>query len=438
LERSILNKYSSVKLSVAAEIIPGFAFKSEEFGEVGTTAVKIKDITPPTINTVEADKVDITNYSTAHLRKYELHKGDFVVAMTGATIGKIGKHVTGEQLYINQRVAKIEPRAGYSKEFVYYAVQGRDFLKFVLRRLDSSSAQGNISGGSIGEYSISCPGIETQRAIGSVLTALDAKIELNNRINEELEGMAKLLYDYWFVQFDFPMTAAQATTLGKPHLTGQPYRASGGKMIYNKNLKRDIPEGWTDGSLEKLGKIIGGSTPSTEVPEYFSTEGTPWITPKDLSDNVGNRCIQRGAMGVTEKGIKAASLKLLPSGTVLMSSRAPIGYLAVAGNSVTTNQGFKSFVPENEFTTDYIYFTLKHFMKLIQANASGSTFKEISGGTLKAVKIHLPPAELVKKFTEFSSSLSSQQSVLERLNLELTRLRDWLLPMLMNGQVTVN
>jgi len=208
-------------------------------------------------------------------------------------------------------------------------------------------------------------------------------------------------------------------------------------MIYNETLKRDIPEGWTDGSLEKLGKIIGGSTPSTEVPEYFSTEGTPWITPKDLSDNIGNRFIQRGDMGVSEKGIKAASLKLLPAGTVLMSSRAPIGYLAVARNPVTTNQGFKSFVPENEFTTDYIYFTLKHFMKLIQANASGSTFKEISGGTLKAVKIHLPPDELVKKFTEFSSSLSSQQSVLERQNQEITQLRDWLLPMLMNGQVTV-
>jgi type I restriction enzyme S subunit len=278
---------------------------------------------------------------------------------------------------------------------------------------------------------------DEQKAIGDLYFLLSEKIELNNRINAELEGMAKLLYDYWFVQFDFPMTTAQAAALGKPHLTGHPYRASGGKMIYNETLKRDIPEGWTDGSLEKLGKIIGGSTPSTEVPEYFSTEGTPWITPKDLSDNIGNRFIQRGDMGVSEKGIKAASLKLLPTGTVLMSSRAPIGYLAIALNPVTTNQGFKSFVPEGEFTTDYIYFTLKHFMKLIQANASGSTFKEISGGTLKAVKIHLPPAELVKKFTEFSSSLSSQKSVLERQNQELTQLRDWLLPMLMNGQVTV-
>jgi type I restriction enzyme S subunit len=104
---------------------------------------------------------------------------------------------------------------------------------------------------------------------------------------------------------------------------------------------------------------------------------------------------------------------------------------------VTTNQGFKSVVPDGGFSTDYIYFTLKHFMKLIHANASGSTFKEISGSTLKAVKIHLPPADLVKKFTEFSASFSAQQSVLEQQNQELTQLRDWLLPMLMNGQVTV-
>jgi type I restriction enzyme S subunit len=281
------------------------------------------------------------------------------------------------------------------------------------------------------------PALSEQTAIASVLTALDAKIELNQRINAELEGMAKLLYDYWFVQFDFPMSAAQAAALGKPHLTGHPYRASGGQMIYNQTLKREIPQGWADGSLEKLGKIMGGSTPSTEVAEHFSSEGTPWITPKDLSDNVGNRFIDRGAMGVTEKGIKAASLKLLPAGTVLMSSRAPIGYLAVARNPVTTNQGFKSFVPAGGYSTDYIHYTLKHFMKLIHVNASGSTFKEISGGTLKAVRIHLPPVDLVKKFTEFSSSLSAQQSVLEQQNQELTQLRDWLLPMLMNGQVTV-
>ena len=320
-------------------------------------------------------------------------------------------------------------------DYIYY------FLKNQYQKLRSlsSGVRKNLNSADIKGFTINLPGtVARQAKIARILAVLDDKIEVNNRINAELEGMAKLLYDYWFVQFDFPMTAAQAAAIGKPKLAGQAYRASGGKMIPNEALKREIPEGWTSGNLEKLGRIIGGSTPSTEMPEYFSTDGTPWITPKDLSDNVGNRFIDHGAMGVTSEGIKAASLKLLPAGTVLMSSRAPIGYLAVARNTVTTNQGFKSFVPGTEFSTDYIYFTLSHFMKLIKANASGSTFKEISGGTLKVVQIHLPPVELVKKFTEFASSLSEQQSVLEKQNQELTQLRDWLLPMLMNGQITVS
>ena len=233
---------------------------------------------------------------------------------------------------------------------------------------------------------------------------------------------------------DVPSLAAVSTaSIG---LTPPNKLASGGKMIYNAELKREIPEGWVSGNLENLGKIVGGSTPSTEKAEYFCQRGTPWITPKDLSNNVGNRFIGHGSIDVTSDGMKAASLKLLPAGSVLMSSRAPIGYLAIARNPVTTNQGFKSFVPGDGFSSNYIYFTVDHFMNVIKANASGSTFKEISGGTLKAVRIHIPPRDLVKKFTEHTSALTEQQAVLEQQNHEFTSLRDWLLPMLMNGQVT--
>lgn len=319
-------------------------------------------------------------------------------------------------------------------DYVYYCLKNQ----YGRLRSLSSGVRKNLNSGDIRGFKIKIPErVEDQERIARVLSALDDKIELNNRINEELEGMAKLLYDYWFVQFDFPITAAQAAAMGNPALEGKPYRASGGKMTYNETLKRDIPDGWTAGNLESLGKVVGGSTPSTEKAEYFSEDGTPWITPKDLSDNSGNRFIACGAMGVTPEGIKAASLKLLPAGTILMSSRAPIGYLAIARNPVTTNQGFKSFIPEKGFSSDYIFFTLTHFMKLIKANASGSTFKEISGGTLKAVRIHIPPADLVASYSKVVSSLSAQQSVLEQQNQQLAELRDWLLPMLMNGQVTV-
>jgi type I restriction enzyme S subunit len=126
--------------------------------------------------------------------------------------------------------------------------------------------------------------------------------------------MAKLLYDYWFVQYDFPLSTAQAAALGKPRLAGKPYRSSGGPMVYHEQLKREIPKGWSAGSLDCLGEIVGGSTPSTKEDHFFSPQGTPWITPKDLSRNTGNKFITRGETGVTDAGIKGASLTLLVSG----------------------------------------------------------------------------------------------------------------------------
>ncbi len=373
------------------------------------------------------------------LRKGKLRRGDIVMTTRG-TIGNVayyGDYISYEHIRINSGMVILRADAKKLDPYFLYSFLRSDLFKKQTRSQGSGSAQPQLPIGSLRNIVIPQLDFADQQDIGKVLATLDAKIELNNRINKELEGMAKLLYDYWFVQFDFPITAAQAAAMGKPKLEGKPYRASGGKMTYNDSLKREIPEGWIPGNLEELGKIVGGSTPSTEETAYFCKVGTPWITPKDLSDNSGNRFIDRGSTGVTSEGIKAASLKLLPAGTVLMSSRAPIGYLAVARNPVTTNQGFKSFVPEKAFSGDYIYFTLKHFMKLIKANASGSTFKEISGGTLKAVRIHLPPDDLVAKFTEHVSSFSTQQSLLEQQNQQLTELRDWLLPMLMNGQVTV-
>ena len=269
------------------------------------------------------------------------------------------------------------------------------------------------------------PNKDIQRRTAAILSALDAKIDCNNRINAELEAMAKTLYDYWFVQFDFP------------DASGKPYKSSGGKMVYNATLKREIPEGWREGTLDDLGRIVGGSTPSTEDPCNFTSHGTPWITPNDLSDNQGNKFISRGSQDVSDLGIKSASLKKYPIGTVLLSSRAPIGYMAIARTELTTNQGFKSFIPHDGYSTAFIYHTVKGSLKTITQYASGSTFKEVSAGVLKTVKIVLPDLNVVEQFTDSVTSIFKRQDVLEQENQQLAQLRDWLLPLLMNGQVTV-
>jgi type I restriction enzyme S subunit len=283
------------------------------------------------------------------------------------------------------------------------------------------------------EFEIPLPSLKEQKKIAAVLSALDAKIDCNNRINAELEAMAKTLYDYWFVQFHFPFDFS----LGKPASNGKPYKSSGGKMVYNPTLKREIPAGWRDGTLNDLGQIVGGSTPSTKNSDNFTDNGTPWITPNDLSNNQGNKYITRGAQDVTDEGIKDASLKKYPAGTVLLSSRAPIGYMAIARTELTTNQGFKSFIQTNGYSSAFIYYTVKSSLKAITQYASGSTFKEVSGTVLKTVKVCLPASEVIERFSYTVTPIFKRQDLLEQENQHLTQLRDWLLPMLMNGQVTV-
>ena len=307
------------------------------------------------------------------------------------------------------------------------------FVSYYINSVTHSQIKGQLVGAiqkhfNIGSAKeIAFPDIDksTQSKISAVLSFLDAKIDCNNRINAELESMAKTLFEYWFVQFDFPDD------------NGNPYKSSSGKMRYNATLKREIPEGWADGTLNDLGQIVGGSTPSTKKPDNFTNNGTPWITPNDLSDNLSNKFITRGAQDVSDEGIKDASLKKYPAGTVLLSSRAPIGYMAIARAELTTNQGFKSFIPCNGYSSAFIYYSVMSSMKAIIQYASGSTFKEVSAAVLKTVKITRPEQSIVAKFTQRVDPIFRRQDLLEQENLQLTQLRDWLLPMLMNGQVTV-
>lgn len=274
--------------------------------------------------------------------------------------------------------------------------------------------------------------LKVQKQIAKVLSDLDTKIEINNKINQQLEAMAKTLYDYWFVQFDFPNPSSSSRPAGKP------YKSSGGKMVFNEELKREIPEGWEDGTFETISTIIGGSTPSKAVAENFTIDDNmSWITPKDLSINKGKKFITRGEWDVTDLGIKSASLKIMPKGTVLLSSRAPIGYLAISRQEVTTNQGFKSFVPKENYSSEFIYYSVKNQIPKIEAYSSGSTFKEVSASTLRTIKISIPNENVLEEYYKISKPIFKKQNLLELENQKLSELRDWLLPMLMNGQVRV-
>ena len=183
------------KLGDVVDTVAGFAFKSKDFGSsFPDKVIKITHITPPTVDTCNLATVNLVPYKKDKLKRYIARQGDFVLAMTGATIGKIGRIETKTEAYINQRVLLFKPKSCVDRDFIYYALNSYFFAQYVINHVDSESAQPNISAGTIEKYEFDLPEYEQQKKIGKLLRSLDAKIELNNRINENLEQQAQAIY----------------------------------------------------------------------------------------------------------------------------------------------------------------------------------------------------------------------------------------------------
>ena len=185
-----------------------------------------------------------------------------------------------------------------------------------------------------------------------------------------------------------------------------------------------------------MGEVVGGSTPSKAKPEYYTEHGIAWITPKDLSINK-NKFISHGEIDITQLGLRNSSTRLMPRGTVLFSSRAPIGYLAIASGDICTNQGFKSIIPKENVGSAFVYYFLKDNLQIIEGMASGSTFKEVSGTTMKKVPAVIPDIHTLTRFTEVCSPVFEQQELLEKESIQLATLRDAILPRMMSGELSV-
>lgn len=194
---------------------------------------------------------------------------------------------------------------------------------------------------------------------------------------------------------------------------------------------------WPECTLSDIGSIVAGGTPSKSKPEYYADQGIAWITPKDLSIDK-SKFISHGENDISELGFSKSSAKKMPAGTVLFSSRAPIGYIAIAQNELTTNQGFKSVIPNEKIGTSYVYFLLKNLLPTIEGMASGSTFKEISGAGMKSVPTVMPDVDTIQFFNNFCEPIFKEQEILEAENRRLSALRDSLLPKLMSGEIDIS
>ena len=267
--------------------------------------------------------------------------------------------------------------------------------------------------------------LENQNQIVAPLIAIDEKIKVNRQINDNLEAMARQLYDYWFVQFDFP------------NKEGKPYKSSGGAMVYNERLKREVPIGWEVENLIDFAEIKNGATPSTADEANYGGD-IVWITPKDLSDQQ-SKFVYQGERNITEQGFDSCSTSILPTNSVLMSSRAPIGLVSIAKHEVCTNQGFKSFIPKSISDSIYLYYYIKHNIKQIEQLGTGTTFKEVSRDDLcKFPILTIGAKDIYVQWIELQNGIADKQLALTKEIAALTKQRDELLPLLMNGQASVN
>ena len=264
------------------------------------------------------------------------------------------------------------------------------------------------------------PPKDTQKCIAESILNVDKKIELNNKINAELEAMAKTIYDYWFLQFEFP------------NEDGKPYKSSGGKMVWNEELKREIPEIFQNLLLKEIKNIsvITGKTPSTKDETNFGNE-VPFITIEDLRENV---FVVNTKRKLSKKGANAQEKKYIPSGSICVSCIATIGEIAITTETSQTNQQINSVICGREEIRNYLYFYLKNIFLNFKVK-SGNIFSNMNKEEFESVKILLPTENILVKFSKIISLILSKIEVNTKENQELTSLRDFLLPLLMNGQV---
>ena len=406
-------EWKEVRLGDVCEIITGFPFPGKKYSKEGIRVVRGDNVTIGNLRW-DAEKDKRWNEPFDKTEYYSLQANDIVIGMDGSRVGKNKARIKKEDLplLLAQRVACVRHNELAEQDYLYYNIFSKKFIDYV-NSIHTGSAIPHISQKQIEDYKILLPDLETQRRIAFILSSLDRKIELNNKINADLEEMAQAIFKNWFVDFE-------------------PFKD--GKFV-DSELGM-IPEGWKVGRLDEIADVVGGSTPSKAKPEYYTQKGIAWLTPKDLSNHPAVYT-SRGEIDITEEGYNSTSTKLMPKGTILFTSRAPIGYISIAQNDICTNQGFKSLVPKKAGTC-FLYCFLKYVTPEIENKSTGSTFKEASGSLMKSLQVIMPEQKVFEDFETIVSPLFARIESLEKENSRLSLLRDTLLPRLMSGELEVS
>lgn len=363
-------------------------------------------------------------------------KGEYAVFGSNGATGFIDNYkVKGPGVIIGRKgsVGKVTySKYNYTPTDTAYYISildhNKDDLKFWyyylqllgLDKLNTHSSVPGLSREVAYFLNVNPPELKIQQKIENTLSSLDVKIELNNRINKELEAMAKTLYDYWFIQFDFP------------DANGKPYKSSGGKMVYNEALKREISEGWEVKHIGKVLKTELGGTPSTKEPQYWENADIHWLN----SGEIANFPIINSDDFITQAGIDSSAAVLLPKGSVVISIVRHIRPSILAIDACT-NQSVVGIYESDELKSSFIYPYLCNEIPRLMSLRTGAQQPHINKRTIDESLTIIPSNETLEKYYMVADPIFKKINNTAMQNQQLIQLRDWLLPMLMNGQVSV-
>ncbi|EPD87030.1 restriction endonuclease subunit S [Streptococcus sp. HPH0090] len=357
----------------------------------------------------------LSRLGSDRLKDKIISSDSIMVTCIGSAMGKVAKNSLPS--VTNQQINSIIVNENFDSDYIYYlfknnyavfrnAASGSTAIP-ILNKTDFDNLRFKVE-----------LDLNQQRKMVSILSKIDDKIEINNQINQELEAMAKTLYDYWFVQFDFP------------DQNGKPYKSSGGKMVYHPELKREIPEGWGVDSLWNIANFYNGLAMQKYRPDTNEDDYLPVIKIREMMN---------GFSKDTEKArLDIPTEAIVERGDILFSWSATLEVIIWGKERGALNQHiFK--VTSDTYPKSFIYFELKSYLKVFKAIAElrKTTMGHITQDHLKQAKIVVPPIDLISKLDAKLQPIMLKQQMLENQNQELTQLRDWLLPMLMNGQVKV-
>lgn len=358
---------------------------------------------------VDLDELREMKFEEHEKERFGLKYGDIVMCEGGEPGRCAIWRDQRPKMMIQKALHRIRPHSGVDSSFLFYSFIHKGRIGGFSPLFTGATIK-HLPKEKLAKVEVDIPPLQAQQRIASILSTYDDLIENNRRRIQLLEQTARLLYKEWFVHLRFP---------GHEHV----------------KIKDGVPEGWKMNKIAEVCETVGGGTPSSKVPEYWDGD-IPWVVPSDITKNDCLTLLDTERK-ITEKGLRESSAKMVPAETILMTSRASVGFFALMDYPVCTNQGFINIIPNEDEMRMYILFNLVGRVEEIRSNAKGTTYPEISKGRFRDMEIMIPPKMLTHEFAEITNDIIRQVRVLKKATRKLEKARDLLLPRLMNRGVAV-